>query len=227
MTTPTILVVDDDAPLREVVRYALARDGFDVLEAGDGERALALCRAESPDLVVLDINLPRIDGLSVCRELRRRSAVSVLFVSCRRDEVDRILGFDHGGDDYVTKPFSPRELVRRVRAILRRTSGPAEDVPDLHWQALRLSPGTHRAFAAEEPVHLTATEFRMLASLMRGRGRVRSRDDLAREAYPDGRCVSDRTIDSHVRRIREKLRPLGFDPIETIHGVGLRLRGAA
>jgi len=219
-----ILVVDDDAPLREVVRYALARESFEVTEAADGEQALAQFDAREPDLVVLDVNLPRLDGLAVCRRLRERSTVPILFLSCRGEEVDRVLGLDLGGDDYVTKPFSPRELVSRVRAILRRGQPTLE--PDLHHGPLHLSPATHRASVGGEEVKLTATEFRLLAALMRAGQRVLERRELSRVAYPDGRHVSERTIDSHVRRIRAKLRPRGVDPIETVHGVGLRLRAA-
>lgn len=224
--TARILVVDDDAPLREVVRYALARESFVVSEAADGEQALAEFDAREPDLVVLDVNLPRLDGLAVCRRLRERSAVPILFLSCRGEEVDRILGLDLGGDDYVTKPFSPRELVSRVRAILRRGQPAREHEPDLRQGPLHLSPATHRVSVDDEDVKLTATEFRLLAALMRAGQRVLERRELSRAAYPDGRHVSERTIDSHVRRIRAKLRPRGIDPIETVHGVGLRLRAA-
>ena len=220
----TILVVDDDAPLREVVRYALAREAFKVVEAADGEEALAVFAAHTPDLVVLDISMPRLDGLAVCRQIRVDSDVPILFLSCRGDEVDRVLGLDMGGDDYVTKPFSPRELVSRVKAILRRGrtgQGPQQEIV---VSGLRLSPATHRATANGKEVRFTATEFRLLLALVRGKTRVFDRAELGRQAYVDGRCVSERTIDSHVRRIRAKLRPHGLDPIETIHGVGLRLR---
>lgn len=221
-----ILVVDDDAPLREVVRYALARESFRVTEAADGEQALAQFHAREPDLVVLDVNMPHLDGLAVCRRLRERSGVPILFLSCRGDEVDRVLGLDLGGDDYVTKPFSPRELVSRVRAILRRGQPARALEPDLRTGRLHLSPATHRVRVDDHEVKLTATEFRVLAALMRAGPRVLPRHELSRAAYPDGRHVSERTIDSHVRRIRAKLRPRGVDPIETVHGVGLRLRAA-
>jgi len=219
-----ILVVDDDAPLREVVRYALARDDFTVVEAADGEEALRLFAEHRPDLVVLDVNLPYLDGLSVCRELRATSGVPILFLSCRGDEVDRVLGLDLGGDDYVTKPFSPRELVSRVKAILRRGESVVSAEADLILGALRVAVASHQVFASDVEIRLTATEFRILSGLARARTRVLDRTQLARDAYPDGRSVSERTLDSHVRRIRAKLRPHGLDPIETVHGVGFRLR---
>lgn len=222
--TATILVVDDDGPLREVVRYALASQHFTVVEAEDGQQALARFAEHDPDLVVLDVSMPRLDGLAVCRQLRETSAVPIVFLSCRGEEVDRVLGLDLGGDDYVTKPFSPRELVSRVKAILRRGRALRNAESDVALGELRLSPATHRAVANGCDVRLTATEFRLLLALMRGKERVLGRAELGRRAYADGRTVSERTIDSHVRRIRAKLRPHGLDPIETIHGVGLRLR---
>lgn len=219
-----ILVVDDDAPLREVVRYALARHDFTVVEAADGEQALRVFEEHRPDLVVLDVNLPHLDGLSVCRKLRATSGVPILFLSCRGGEVDRVLGLDLGGDDYVTKPFSPRELVSRVKAILRRGEGLRRAEDDLSVGALRVAVASHQVFVSGVELRLTATEFRILCGLVRGRARVLDRSQLARDAYPDGRSVSERTLDSHVRRIRAKLRPHGLDPIETVHGVGFRLR---
>ncbi|MBX7084130.1 MAG: response regulator transcription factor [Nannocystaceae bacterium] len=223
MTPPArILVVDDDDPLREVVRYALCREGFVVDEARDGEAALRLFDAQPHDLLVLDVAMPRLDGFSLCRELRQRSDVPVLFLSARGEEVDRVLGLDLGGDDYVTKPFSPRELVSRVKALLRRRQGaPAPTV--LRWGPLRLDPQEHRAWVGDDEVVLTATEFRLLAALVSRPRRALSREELADAAYADARTVSDRTIDSHIRRVRAKLRPWGLDPFETVHGVGFRL----
>lgn len=221
--SPRILVTDDDDHLREVVRYALAREGFEVWEARDGEEAFAQIERELPDLVVLDVNMPRLDGFSLCRRLRDTHDVPILFLSSRTDEVDRVLGFELGGDDYVTKPFSTRELVGRVKARLRRHRAAAEPEPELRWGRLRLSVSRHRAWVDEHELSLTATEHRMLAALMQHPDRVLSRDQLAARAYPDGRQVSERTVDSHVRRIRAKLRPHAPEAIETVHGIGFRL----
>lgn len=221
-----VLLVDDDDHLREVVRYALAREGYVVTEAKDGEMARALVAAAQPDLIVLDVTMPRLDGFSLCRELRRTSDVPVLFLSARSDEIDRVLGLDLGGDDYVSKPFSTRELVSRVRALLRRRAPPAE--PDvLVWGRLRIAVDEHRVFVGDDEIVLTATELRLLAALVRRPQRALARDELAAAAYPDERNVSDRTIDSHIRRIRAKLRPFALDPFETVHGVGFRLKAAS
>jgi two-component system OmpR family response regulator len=227
-----ILVVDDDPKLREVVGYALAREGYEVHEARHGGDALVLLGQRSFDLLVVDVSMPEVDGFEFVRRLRGGdNQTPVLFVSARSDEIDRILGLELGGDDYVTKPFSTRELVTRVKVILRRlTRGRGESSADeredeqLTSGPLRLSPATHRSWWADSEVVLTATEFRLLEVLLARPGRVYSRDELSEHAYPDTRHVSGRTLDSHVRRIRAKFREHGFDPVETVHGVGYRLR---
>jgi two-component system OmpR family response regulator len=215
-----VLIVDDDPAIREVVRFALARDGFATDEAADG--AAALGRMAGVDLVVLDMMMPGLDGIACCRELRRTSAVPVLFLSSRGEEVDRIVGLEVGGDDYLGKPFSPRELVARVRAILRRGAAPpAADV--LRQGRLTLDPGAVRAAWDGREVALTATEFGILRTLMERAGRVVSRDGLMDGAYAGDRVVSDRTIDSHVRRLRAKFAAVGGAPVETLPGFGYRL----
>ncbi len=223
-----VLVVDDDPSLREVVRYALDRAGYAVTEAADGRAALDRFAAEVPDLVVLDVTMPELDGLEVCRQIRRDSRVPIVFLSSRAEEVDRILGLEMGGDDYLTKPFSPRELVSRVKAVLRRTQeGPAE-APDaasapVAAAGVRLDVEAFRAFAADTELSLTVTEFRILEVLVRRPGRVFTRQELVERAYPGPHHVSDRTLDSHIRRIRHKLREAGVEPIHTVHGLGFRL----
>lgn len=231
-----LLLVDDDPSLREVARYALARAGHDVTEARDGREALQACAGGGFELVVLDVCMPEVDGLEVCRELRRRDdPVPIVFLSSRGEELDRVLGLEMGGDDYLTKPFSPRELVSRVKAVLRRARPPAPSVEGLvEAQGVRLDPTAFRAWAAADPgalvdsaqeLQLTVTEFRLLEVLVRRPGRVYPRDELVALAYPGHHHVSDRTVDSHIRRIRQKLREAGCDPIETVHGLGFRLRG--
>lgn len=228
---PTILLVDDDPKLREVVGYALQREGHSVHTAGNGAEALRVLAGVTFDLLVVDVSMPELDGLQLVQRIRAGgSTMPVLFLSARSDEVDRILGLEIGGDDYVTKPFSTRELVTRVKVLLRRSLRPSDtpaserESDDLVIGRLRLSPTTHRSFWAGHEVVLTATEFRLLEVLMQRPGRVFSRDELCELAYPDTRHVSGRTLDSHVRRIRAKFREQGLDPIDTVHGVGYRLR---
>ncbi|HUR40457.1 MAG TPA: response regulator transcription factor [Verrucomicrobiae bacterium] len=227
----TILVVDDDPGIRDVVCFALQKAGFRTTFAADGAQALARFAAAPPALVVLDILMPELDGIEVCRRLRsdvRGRATPIVFLSSKDDEVDRIVGLEVGGDDYISKPFSPRELVARVRAILRR-SAPAEvaaaaEAPKkLAHGRLSLDPETYKAFWDVQELVLTLTEFGILRTLLRRPGRVCTRDALMSEAYERHAVVSDRTIDSHVRRVRAKLAALGADPIETVHGIGYKL----
>jgi two-component system OmpR family response regulator len=228
---PQVLIVDDDPAIREVVRFALSRAGFATQEAADGAAGLAAARETRPDLIVLDVMLPEMDGTELCRALRASggpaAAIPVLFLSSRDDEVDRVVGLEIGGDDYLTKPFSPRELVARVRAVLRR-GAPAAPPPPPAEAALRhghltLDPATARVSWDGQEVVLTATEFGLLRTLLRRPGRVLNRDALMDGAYAVERTVSDRTIDSHVRRLRAKFAALGAAPIETLPGFGYRL----
>ncbi len=230
MTEPArILVVDDDPGVRQVVRFALTKAGFSVIEAADGAAALRLARTGPVDLVVLDINMPELSGTDVCRELRRDSTVPIVFLSSADDELDRVLGLELGGDDYVTKPFSTRELTARVRAVLRRAGARARPEPHeparlLEHAGMRLDLDRCVVSADDGAESLTATELGILRTLMRRPGKVYSRDELMTGAYDDFTVVSERTIDSHMRRVRRKLQQLGLDPIETVHGLGYRLR---
>jgi two-component system OmpR family response regulator len=220
-----ILVADDDGHIREVVRFALEKAGHRVVEAADGAAALRCVAAEAVEAVVLDIVMPEVDGIEVCRRLRERGDVPILFLSSRDEELDRILGLEMGADDYVTKPFSPRELAARVKALLRRAAAPpqAEQVT-LRRGALRLDVQRYRCFWGDAEVVLTVTEFALLRSLMGLAGKVYSRGELVDRAYGMGHAITDRTVDTHVRRIRRKLLAAGGDPIETVYGVGYRLR---
>ncbi len=221
----SVLIVDDDPAIREVVRIALSQGGYHTVEAADGAAALLQFAAARPDLVVLDVMLPELDGADVCRALRRRSTVPILFLSARDAEVDRIVGLEIGGDDYLTKPFSPRELVARVRALLRRTAPePAAGAqPAFSHGRLHLDTESLRVTWDGQDVKLTATELGVLRTLMARPGRVFSRDELMDRVYATERVVSDRTIDSHVRRVRAKFAALGAAPIETLPAFGYRL----
>lgn len=227
----TILVVDDDAHLREVVQYALQREGHQVILAEDGEAGLKRALDGGIDLMVLDVMMPELDGLEVCRRLRARSSLPVIFLSSRGDEVDRIVGLELGGDDYLPKPFSPRELVARVRAVLRRHQAGAADPQDdaegqhvLQVGPVRLDAERHEVSHEGRPVELTATEFTLLQALLRHPGRVYTRAMLVNEVYSFDHHITERTIDTHVRRIRAKFRPFDHDPIDTVFGVGYKGR---
>jgi two-component system OmpR family response regulator len=218
----TILLVDDDSHLREVARYALSQAGFRVEEADNGRDALAAARARAPDLIVLDVRMPEMDGLEVCRELRKTSRVPIVFLSSADEEIDRVLGLELGGDDYLGKPFSPRELVARVKAVLRRLEPKSAPHDILRRGPLALDENRFEASWNGKPVTLTATEFNLVAALIRAPGRVFSRDELISRAY-HGIAVSERTVDSHLRRVRAKFATAGGEPIETVHGLGYRL----
>jgi two-component system OmpR family response regulator len=221
-----ILIVDDDPAIRDVVRFALAKAGFETIEAENGADALKHFAASAPDLIVLDITLPGLDGTEICRRIRRESTVPILFLSARDEEFDRVLGLELGGDDYLTKPFSPRELVARIKAVLRRgPASPPAEAPSkvLSHGVLTLDLDEVRASWNGQEVTLTATEFGILRTLMTRPGKVYSRDSLMDGAYSIDKIVSDRTIDSHVRRLRAKFEAIGAAPVETLHGVGYKL----
>ncbi|MCV0424086.1 MAG: response regulator transcription factor [Roseibium sp.] len=229
MQTHTILVVDDDPHIREVICFALQKASYGFEVAADGKEALDKATLCDPALIVLDIGLPEMDGLEVCKHLRKTSDVPVLFLSARDDEIDRIVGLEIGADDYVTKPFSPRELIARIGAILKRYGAPAP-VPEAGGEArlqngiLELVREQRLVQVSDEPVALTAIEFDILAALLSRPKIVFTREQILERAYKDNIHVSDRTIDSHIRNIRAKLGAAGcVDAIETVHGVGFRL----
>jgi two-component system OmpR family response regulator len=208
-----------------VVRFALEKAGHKVIEAADGKKALELFQAHAPEVVVLDIVMPELDGIEVCRQLRQSSRVPIVFLSSRDDELDRVLGLEIGADDYVTKPFSPRELVARVKALLRRlTPEPTASTELLKQGSLAIDPVRHQVTWEGREVILTVTEFGVLQSLMGMPGKVYSRNEVVDRAYGHGHYITDRTVDTHVRRIRKKFEPLSVDPIETVYGVGYRLK---
>jgi len=223
-----ILIADDDGHIREVVRFALQEAGHQVEEAADGEAAWRSFDKGSFDLVVLDILMPEADGIEICRRIRAQESTPIIFLSSRDEELDRILGLEMGADDYVTKPFSPRELVARVKAVLRRRNeapAPADEAAAVVQHGpLSMDLHRHRCTWAGEEVVLTVTEFGLLQSMLVRPGRVFSRQELVDRAYGHGHVITERTVDSHIRRIRKKLGGLGADPVETVYGVGYRVR---
>jgi two-component system, OmpR family, response regulator len=223
----TILIVDDDPHIRQLLAFAIGKSGLTTVEAEDGEAALAAVATHNPDLVVLDINMPRMDGLEVCRRIRAQGDLPILFLSSRDDEIDRVLGIELGADDYVVKPFSPREVAARVAAILRRSAlKPREtEAPgQVAHGRLSLDPEGWRASWAGVDVPLTVTEFSILRTLAAMPGKVFTRDAIIDRLHGPGFAVTDRTIDSHVRNIRGKFAAAGgVDVVETRAGVGYQL----
>lgn len=220
-----ILIIEDEPDVIDLVKMSCKNAGFRVLTAEDGEVGLRKARDEHPDLVILDIMLPRLSGLEVCKNLRKdhiTAAMPVLMLTAKTDEVDRIVGLELGADDYVTKPFSPRELVLRIKSILRRSSQSNGKSERLVIGKLVVDQGRHEVLVEGEAINLTATEFRLLSVLMERRGRVQSRDRLLNDVWGYESVIDTRTVDTHVRRLREKLGVLA-DYVETIRGVGYRM----
>ena len=226
-----LLVADDDPHILDVVAFALERAGHRVIRARDGDEALMRARTQAPDLLVLDIGMPRRDGLDVCRTLRADPGLArlpIIVLSARDEEIDRVLGLEMGADDYVAKPFSPRELVARVAAVLRRVGDPAADPTGqpapLAYGRLRLDMARAEVRFGERTVILTAQERTILAALLARPGHVLDRARIVERAYGERPHVSDRTVDSHVRNLRAKFAAVGGpDVIETVHGLGFRI----
>lgn len=224
-TPRRILIVEDDHNTASLVETYLQREGFDTLIEHDGALGLQKARTEALDLVILDVMLPHVDGLEICRSLRNESEVPILMLTAREEEIDRVLGFSLGADDYVVKPFSPRELVERVKAILRRTRPVAPPVPSvLQHGELRLDPEKHKVSRDGQSINLTTSEYKLLHTLMASPGRVFTRSELLRHFYDHEEAVVDRVIDVHVNKLRQKIE---LDParpvyIETVRGFGYR-----
>jgi two-component system phosphate regulon response regulator PhoB len=221
---PKILLVDDEPDALEVLGFKLRQAGYNALLAKDGARAIALARDERPALIVLDLMLPEVDGLEVCKILRRdpnTAAIPIIMLTARAAEMDRVLGLELGADDYVTKPFSPRELLLRIKKLLVRTQSSEDTSAELRMGELTLDVGRHEVTVAGEPLVLTATEFKLLEILIRRRGRVQTRDRLLQDVWGYDNPIDSRTVDTHMRRLREKLGDIARY-LETVRGVGYR-----
>jgi two-component system response regulator ResD len=221
---PTVLVVDDEPIVRDIVVRYLRREGFDTLEAGDGDRARGLLEERTPDLVVLDVMLPGTDGLELCRWIRGRSALPVILLTARGEEADRIVGLELGADDYVAKPFSPRELVARVRAVLRRADPERSSGERLVYGDLELDASARDVRLGGRELRLTAKEFDLLWFLASHPRKVFSRDQLMRRIWGYEAAVDTGTVTVHIRRLRGKIEPTPSRPryLETVWGVGYR-----
>jgi two-component system alkaline phosphatase synthesis response regulator PhoP len=226
MTGEKVLVIDDDVKTVELVKLYLDRDGYQVLTAHNGLEALRVAREGYPDLIVLDLMLPDIDGLEICRTLRRESAVPIIMLTARTTDQDKLIGLDLGADDYVTKPFSPKELVARVRAVLRRLAG-ERGPEEIKSGKLSMNFGTHEAWFAGRSLNLTSVEFKLLRIFAKEPGRVFSRTSLIEEALGYDFEGFDRTIDVHILNLRRKLEPDPNHPkyIMTVYGVGYKFMG--
>ncbi|WP_331346341.1 response regulator [Cellvibrio sp. UBA7661] len=216
-----ILIVEDEIDLGEILQDYLASENYNTTLISDGEQALQKILTEKWDLILLDLMLPKRDGLSICQEVRKTSQVPIIMTTAKVEEIDRLIGLELGADDYICKPFSPREVVARVKAVLRRSSKTDEQ----HEEGLRLDKERQYACVGEQCVELTSIEFRILETLLLNKQRVISRDLLLKNAYTDHRVVSDRTMDSHITKLRKKLQPIcKEDMIHSVYGVGYRLQ---
>ncbi len=222
---PKILVVDDEPDAVELIEFNLKAAGYDVVTAADGEEALKKTRSLLPSLIVLDLMLPEVDGLEVCKILRRdaqTSAIPIIMLTAKAAEIDRVLGLELGADDYIAKPFSPRELVLRIKRLLRSGQPATEEKMDrIEWKELSLDIPRHQATVKGKTVELTATEFKLLTVLAQRRGRVQSRDQLLQDVWEYDNLIDTRTVDTHMRRLREKLG-VAAKYLDTVRGVGYR-----
>jgi DNA-binding response OmpR family regulator len=226
MSNTKILIIDDEQDVIDLLSLHLRKAGFSLITATDGANGIRLAREETPALIILDLMLPKMPGLEVCKVLKTDAAmrgIPVLMLTAKAEEIDRIVGLEFGADDYVTKPFSPRELVLRVNAILRRGKADAAEEKKLAIGQITLDVARHRVEVAGRPVRLTSVEFKLLSMLMRRHGRVQERDRLLNEVWGYESVIDTRTVDTHVRRLRKKLGKAA-GAIETVRGFGYRIR---
>lgn len=226
MIKQKILIVDDEVSIQELIRFNLDQSGFDTEVAGDGLEALEMFESYRPDLIVLDLMLPGKDGYDVCKEIRRTSNVPIIMLTAKETELERVLGLELGADDYMTKPFSPLELVARIKAVLRRASGQeTQDENEYKVGNIFLQVDTREVKVHDQPVDLTRKEFDLLHIFMQNTGKVLTREVLLQKVWGYEYEGETRTVDVHIRHLRRKLGPEGETRIETIHGVGYKLRG--
>ena len=222
-----VLVVDDEQPIVDAVVYNLRKEGYQTLTAGDAEQCLSLARAERPDLILLDVMLPSASGFDVCRSLRKQSDVPIIMLTARAEETDRVVGLEIGADDYITKPFSMRELIARVKTVLRRNIAPAAPAEKIEVDALQIDPDRYEVKVRGKAVELTRKEFDLLTFLARHPGQAFSRQTLLDRVWGADAYVLERTVDVHIRWLREKIEAVPSDPyyLLTVRGVGYKFRG--
>ncbi len=223
-----ILIVDDEPSITEFVSYAMQKEGYQTEVAADGETALAKIETQTFDLFILDIMLPGIDGYELCRRIRAKTSTPILFLSARDSELNKVVGLELGGDDYLAKPFGVRELVARTRALLRRSQGfeSNQTTSEVTASGITLNEDTHVASGEAGTIDLTPREFELLACLMRNAGKVVSREDLLRDAWGWEFITETKTVDTHIKRLRDKIEAAGYDPklVETVRGYGYRFK---
>lgn len=225
-TKPKVLVVEDEPDAIELINFNLKNAGFEVTTATDGQEALEKARSIEPDVILLDLMLPEVDGLEVCKILRRNATtadIPIVMLTAKASEVDRVLGLELGADDYITKPFSPREVVLRLKNVLGRQQFPESNKDELRAQGLVVNIPRHEVTVHGEAIELTATEFRLLTLLMERRGRVQSREKLLQDVWGYDSSIDTRTVDTHMRRLRDKLKEASKH-LDTVRGVGYRFR---
>ena len=226
VSTTSILIIEDEEDIANLVEYHLKQSGFKVLVSSDGPSGLEKARKERPGLIILDLMLPGMDGKDVCRAIKSNPLIQstpVLMLTAKAEEMDRVIGFELGADDYVTKPFSPRELILRVKAILRRKQSAQEEPKIIQFKDLQIDTERHRVSIKDRPIHLTSTEFKLLLELASRKGRIQTREHLLNKVWGYTYEGYARTVDTHIRRLREKLGSCG-NYIETLRGVGYRFR---
>lgn len=226
MREEKVMIVDDEKDIVDFVRAYLEKEGYPTIEAYDGESALRLWREQRPDLIVLDVLMPNLDGLEICREVRKESRVPIIILSARSEEEDRLCGLDLGADDYMVKPFSPRELVARIRSVLRRRKIVAEEEKVIAEGPLTIDRESHQVRIGDEEIPLTAMELKVLAVMASSPGRVFSREEILEHALGEDHDGYDRNIDTHIKNIRRKIRKKAdeWNFIETVYGIGYRFK---
>jgi DNA-binding response OmpR family regulator len=219
-----ILVVDDEPDALELIEANLQSAGYEAISASNGQQALAKARVAMPALVILDVMLPEVDGLEVCKILRhdpKTATLPIIMLTARTAEIDRVLGLELGADDYITKPFSPRELILRIKNLLKRRGAPVEEAEEIHFAGMIIDRPRHRVTYNDKPLELTLTEFKLVTLLAERKGRVQSREQLLKDVWGYNTLIDTRTVDTHMRRLRDKLGPAA-KLLDTVRGVGYR-----
>ena len=226
MAGEKVLIVDDERNIVELLKYNLKKEGYEVIVAYDGAEAIRLTREEKPDIIILDIMMPEMGGIEVCKTIRQESWIPIIMLTARGEEIDKVLGLEIGADDYVTKPFSPRELMARIKAILRRTKGKSMEKEELHFKDITINLIKHEVWIRGEKIDLKPKEFDLLKLLATNAGKVFTRDFLLEQLWGYDYLGDTRTVDVHIRRLRQKIEDVASNPkyLKTVHGIGYKFQ---